>query len=245
MPAQRSRPPRPGRSSRGRPLKLAFHAPDHINPVRDLVLAGGEPELPQYLTLPSPSVLPVLAVRSCHLPHDHTAAAVQHYAADHCAFCGECVLEEVGSGAYTEEERRWRHAQHMLCACPDALYATRPEGFFRYAPTLSALRRDLTAALPAPQAAAVRDAFQCEVACPTVAREQLMPLFLDPVRFIGAEVPPPGAFSVVSLCRRVRCACGSQACPRRPGPVPSGVPSSAAGLPDGPGHTPRRCRARL
>ena len=97
----------------------------------------------------------------------------------------------MGSRAYTEEERRWWHAQLMLCGCPDALYATRPEGFFCYAPTLSALRRDLTAALPGLQAAAVRAALTCEVTCPTAARAQLMPLFLHPVHFIGAEVPAP------------------------------------------------------
>ena len=118
MPARRNvlvnRPP-------GRSPAVAARSSEPFLP--RLVLAGGEPDLPQYLTLPSPSVLPVLAVRSCHLPHDHTAAAVQHDATDHCKFCGECVLEEVGSGAYTEEERRWRHVQRMLCRCPDALYS--------------------------------------------------------------------------------------------------------------------------
>ena len=88
----------------------------------------------------------------------------------------------------------------MLCGCPDALVATRPKGFFRHAPTLSVQQRDLTAGLPAPQAAAVRAAFQCEVTCPTVARAQLMPLSLDPVRFKGVEVPA----AVLSLsCRYV------------------------------------------
>ena len=140
-------------------------------------------------------------LRRCHLPHDHTAAAVQQYAADQCRFCGECVLGEVGSWAYTEEGRRWRHAQHVLCGCSDALYVFPPKGIFRHAPTLSALRRDLTAALPAPQAAAARAAFACDVTCPTAARAQLIPLFLEPVR--GRSSRPRDARSTKSkLCNK-------------------------------------------
>ena len=154
----------------------------------------------QHLTLPSPSVLPVLAVRSCNLPREHTAAAVQHYAADHCKFRGECMSKEMCSWAYTEEEHRWRHAQHMLCGCADALYAPRSEGFFRCFPTLLTRRRDLMAAFLAPQAAAVRAALTCEVTCPTAVHTQLMPLILDPERFTGAEVP---ALVLSFSCRHV------------------------------------------
>ena len=91
----------------------------HSTTDRGRVPTGAKPELPQHFTLPSPLVL---AVRSCHLPHDHTATAMQDYAADLFKFCAERVLKKVGSGAYTEEERRWRHAEHMLCGCPDVLY---------------------------------------------------------------------------------------------------------------------------
>ena len=44
--------------------------------MRQIVLAGAARKLPPYLRLATPSALPVLAVHSCHLPRDHTAAAV-------------------------------------------------------------------------------------------------------------------------------------------------------------------------
>ena len=49
---------------------------------------------------------PCLTVRSRHLLRDHTAAAVSHHASDRCSLCGCGVLNEVGSGEYTAEERR-------------------------------------------------------------------------------------------------------------------------------------------
>ena len=95
-------------SSRGRRLKPAYPALRHLNPVRQVVLAGAARprELPPYLRLATPSALPVLAVRSCHLPRDHTTATINHYAGDRCTLCGCAVLHEVGSGEYTAEERK-------------------------------------------------------------------------------------------------------------------------------------------
>ena len=183
-------PPPPTRSSRGRCLKRVYPAPEHLNPIRDIVVAGAACALPPYLDMSSPTVLPVLALRSCHLPHDHTAAAARHYAADHCGFCGVCVLEQVGSGEYTAEERRWRHGQHVLCGCDNTLYATRPEYFFRQAPTRADLRADLLDALPASHALTVRAAFACDASCPAAVRATLMPLLLDPVKFLGEGLTP-------------------------------------------------------
>ena len=68
--------------------------------------------------------------------------------------------------------------------------------------TLSVPRKDWTAGVPAPQAAAVCAAFACEVTCPTTARAQLVPLFSNPVRFIRAELP----VSVLSLSWRCAAA---------------------------------------
>ena len=60
------------------------------------VMAGTARELPPNLRLGTPSALPVLTVRSCHLPRDHTATAVDHYGCDRCNLCGFVVLNEVG-----------------------------------------------------------------------------------------------------------------------------------------------------
>ena len=143
--------------------------------------------------------MPVLAVRSYHLPHDHTPAAVQHYAADHCRFRGECVLEVVGFGAHTGE-RRWRHAQLVLCGCTDASYATRREAFFRSAPTLSVLRRDVTAALQPRRQPLYVLHIHVRGHVPDGGAYGADATFLDPVRLTDAEVPA----SVLSLsCRCV------------------------------------------
>ena len=89
-----------------------------MNAVQQIVMAGTARELPPYLRLATPSALPVLSVRSCHLPREQTAAAV-NLCGDRCDLCGFAVLNEVGAGEYTAEERRWRHVQHLLggCAC--------------------------------------------------------------------------------------------------------------------------------
>ena len=64
----------------------------------------------------------------------------------------------------------------------------------RRAPTLSDLRADLLTALPASRAAAVRDAIACATTgCPEGVRAGFVPLFLDPVLFLGTGVPVPAA----------------------------------------------------
>ena len=103
-------------------------------------------------------------------------------------------MHEAGSGEYTAEERRWRHVQHLLGGCACRPYTTAAEGYMRRAPTLSDLRADLLTALPASRAATVRDAVACAATgCPDGVRTGFMPLFLDPVLFLGTGVPAPAA----------------------------------------------------
>jgi len=182
-------PPPPTVSSRGRRVKRAHPGPDHLNPIRQLVLEGAAAELPPYLRLPTPVTLPVLALRSCHLPGDHTAAAAKHYASDCCNLCGACVIEDVGSGEYTVEERRWRHIQHLLCGCRVRHYPDADGWGAMRVPELSELRADLLDSLPVSCHSAVRDACACDPTDVSAVRQTLMPLFLDPVLFLGDGAP--------------------------------------------------------
>ena len=189
-----------------------YPAPELLNPFRDIVLAGIAYAFPPYLGMSSPSVLPdpVLALRSYHLPHDHIAAAARHYAADHCIFCDVCVLEQLGSGEHTAEERHWRHGQHVLRSCDDTLYAIRPEYFFRQAPARAELRADLLGAVPASHAPAVCAAFACDASCLAAVRATPMPLFLDPVQSLGGGSPRrsrlwPVAMLPPTSCESARC----------------------------------------
>ena len=138
-----------------------------------------------------------MTVRFCYLPRDHTAAAINHYAGDWCNLCGCVVLNKVGSDEYTAEERGWRHVQHPLGGRARRLYTTAAEGYVRRAPALTDLRAALLAALPASHAAAVRDGFAyATTGCLKGVRAGFMPLFLDPVLFLGTGVPSPVALLV-------------------------------------------------
>ena len=57
------------------PVLRGLRAGQHMNVIRDIALAGAACHLPPYRHTSSPSVLPVLASRSCYLPHDHNVAA--------------------------------------------------------------------------------------------------------------------------------------------------------------------------
>ena len=60
----------------------------------------------------------------------------------------------------------------------------------RRVPALADLRADLLAALPASHAAVVRDAVTCATnCCPEDVSAGFMPLFLDPVLFLGMAFP--------------------------------------------------------
>ena len=84
--------------------------------------------------------------------------------------------------------------QHLLGGCACRQYTTAAEGYVRRAPTLTDLRADLLAALPASLATAVRDVIACATTrCPESVRAGFMPLFLDPVLFLGQRVSSTAA----------------------------------------------------
>ena len=68
---------------------------------------------------------------------------------------------------------------------------------------LTDLRADLLAALPVPHAFAARNAVACaSTGCPESVRAGFMPLFLDPVLFLGRGVQLRGV-ACFSVCRRL------------------------------------------
>ena len=84
--------------------------------------------------------------------------------------------------------------QHLLGGCACRQYKTAAEGYVRRALALTDLRADLLAALPASHAAAVRDAIACATAgCPESVSAGFMPLFLDPVLFLGTGMSSTAA----------------------------------------------------
>ena len=104
------------------------------------------------------------------------------------------MLDEVGSGEHTAEERRRRHVQHLLGGCACRQYTTAAEGHVRRVPTLSGLRADLLAALPVSRAIAMRVTIVCATTgCPQGVRAGFVPLFLDPLLFLRDGVSDTAA----------------------------------------------------
>ena len=177
-------PPAPAQTSRGRPLKRALPAPVHIDSVCGLLFAGGKPELPQSLALPSPSVLSVLAVAlviSAPRPRGRRQSLQ--------------VLRQVRVRRGGLRGVHGGGAPLAACAAhavrvPGRLMCYPPKGVLSLRSDAVEAKSRFDGGAPSPTAG-VRAAFAYEITCPTAARALLMPLFLDPVCFIGAEVFVP------------------------------------------------------
>ena len=92
-------------------------------PIRDIVLAESDGALPPYLDMSSPSVLPVVVLRSCLLfitPQLRYSIVVFFFLRRDTvrrttAVSVACVFSASGIGEYTADERRRRLGQHVLC----------------------------------------------------------------------------------------------------------------------------------
>jgi hypothetical protein len=107
-------PPQPRCSRSGRVLRAApVHRSSHYNPVTS-VLTPAAP-CPRYLLATDGITLPIMALRCAHLPGDYDQTAKQQYQLDHCICCDMEVISV--QDCITDDERRWRHIQHVLTAC--------------------------------------------------------------------------------------------------------------------------------
>jgi hypothetical protein len=181
--------PRQPRCSRsGRVLRAApVHRSSQYNPVTS-VLTPAAP-CPRYLLATDGITLPIMALRSAHLPGDYDQKAKQQYQLDHCICCDMEVISV--QDCITDDERRWRHIQHVLTAC------RRRRQFWQ--PIMSQLRAGIHQVVGAcqPARAALRVALCGDMDDLDRTRATCIPYFLDPV--CESAAPPLVACQIVSL----------------------------------------------
>jgi len=172
-------PSQPPRSRYGRATGPGVLHGSHSNPVQT-VLAPDAPRA-QFLRALPEAVLPILALRSAHLPGDHDEEhRHQYYASGWCPLCEASGWDDSESYNISEVEQRWRMVQHHLLFCDGGDAAAQ-------GPLLHELRDDLLdAAAGYPDAlAAVRLAFpgasEPDGATPPPEPASVVPFLLDPV----------------------------------------------------------------
>jgi hypothetical protein len=155
------------------------HRSSHYNPVTS-VLTPAAPCL-RYLLATDGITLPIMALRSAHVPGDYDQKAKQQYQLDHCICCDMEVISV--QDCITDHERRWRHIQHVLTAC------RRRRQFWQ--PIMSQLRADIDQVVGGcqPARAAMRVALCGDMDDLDRTHATCIPYFLDPV----CESPAPHA----------------------------------------------------
>jgi len=179
-------PSQPPRSRYGRATGPGVLHGIHSNPVQT-VLAPGAPRA-QFLHALPEAALPILALRSAHLPGDHDEEnRHQYHRSGWCPLCEASGGDSSESHTISGVEQRWRMVQHHLLFCDGGDAAA--EG-----PSLHEMRDDLLdAAAGYPGAlAAVRQAFPdanaTGAAAPLLGPASVVSFLLDPVAACGA--PP-------------------------------------------------------
>jgi hypothetical protein len=119
-------------------------------------------------------VLPLMALRSCHLPGDCAQPCRHYFASDTCLYCLAVVCDE--GQDMSDDERRWRHIQHVLLHC---LFTRKVVD----RPKLCELQWDLQEASEGYPAAvdAVNEAFSFGKADMVAGRAKCIEYMLDPV----------------------------------------------------------------
>ena len=110
--ASTARPTPPGSTRSGRLVRETQGTGSHQNPVDEVLLRTTRAP---YLCATDGVTLPIMTLRSGHLPHDYSDNAQAVYNTVVCDTCNSLLVPT--DVRVSPEEQRWRHIQHILLGC--------------------------------------------------------------------------------------------------------------------------------